>query len=308
VNPSPEPRPGPGEGAPANIAAPASPMAADRTDVDAALARARVQGVDRLDAQLLVAHHLQRPRSWVIAHGDAEIPPQAAAALRSDLERRAAGWPLAYLVGRREFHGLDLAVDPSVLIPRPDTEVLVDWGLALLAEPAALASRPAPRVADLGTGSGAIALAIKAGCPRASVRAVERSADALAVARANGERLALGVEWRLGDWWQPLTGERLDLVLSNPPYIPAGDPHLPALAHEPIAALVPPDGEGLSALAKIVDAAGRHLTAGGWLLLEHGHDQADAVAARLQRAGFDQVQHRQDLAGHRRCTGGRWAG
>jgi len=291
------------EGASRGAAVPAAPGY-----VDAALARARSLGVDRLDAQLLVAHHLQRPRSWVIAHGDEALPPAVAPAVQTDLERRAAGWPLAYLVGRREFHGLDLAVEPAVLIPRPDTEVLVDWGLALLADPSALADRPAPRVADLGTGSGAIALAIKAGCPRASVQAVDRSAEALAVAHANGQRLALAVDWRLGDWWQPLDGDRLDLVLSNPPYIEAGDPHLPALAHEPLTALVPPDGDGLSALRAIVASAGPRLTAGGWLLLEHGHDQADAVAALLRHAGFGLMQHRTDLAGHRRCTGGRWPG
>jgi len=274
------------------------------TDVDAALACARCLQIDRLDAQLLLAHHLQRSRAWVIAHGDAALPPGLAAAVHADLVRRAAGWPLAYLVGRREFHGLDLGVNPAVLIPRPDTEVLVDWGLALLADPSGLADRPSPSVADLGTGSGAIALAVKAACPRAAVVAVERSPDALVVAKANGQRLGLAVDWQAGDWWGPLSGRRLDLVLSNPPYIDAGDPHLPALAHEPGAALVPPDGDGLSCVAAIVAGAAEHLAPGGWLLLEHGHDQADAVARLLHQAGLLRVQHREDLGGHRRCTGG----
>jgi release factor glutamine methyltransferase len=269
------------------------------------LAEARALGVDRLDAQLLLAHHLARPRAWVLAHDDAVADAASAAAVRAGLRRRAAGEPLAYLTGEKAFHGLSLIVTPDVLVPRPDTETLVDWALECLAGP--LAGHPAPRVLDLGTGSGAIALAVKAACPRADVHAVDLSPAALAVARANGERLGLAVRWWLGDWWHALpAGEApFDLVLSNPPYIAAGDPHLPALAHEPALALTPPGGDGLAALRALATGAAPRLTAGGWLLLEHGHDQADAVHALLVAQGLEALGHRTDLGGVRRCTGGR---
>jgi release factor glutamine methyltransferase len=161
-------------------------------------------------------------------------------------------------------------------------------------------------VADLGTGSGAIALAVQAGCPGAIVCAVEHSAQALAIARANGQRLGLPVQWLAGDWWAPLAGRRLDLVLSNPPYIAAGDPHLPALRHEPESALVA-GADGLEDLRRIVAAAPAHLHPGGWLLLEHGHDQGAAVRALLVDAGFEAISTRRDLAGLERCSGGRLA-
>lgn len=278
--------------------------------VDDALALAQRLGVARLDAQWLLAHHLVRPRGWLLAHGDAALPAAAAETIASDLARRADGVPLAYLTGRRGFHGLELQVTPAVLDPRPDTETLVDWALSLLDPDGALAGVPAPRVADLGSGSGAIALAVRHGCPRAQVHGTDLSADALAVAAANAGRLALPVSWHRGAWWQalPLEAGPWDLALSNPPYIAAGDPHLPALRHEPPMALVPPDGNGLSALREIVWGAPARLAPGGWLLLEHGFDQADAVAALLRDAGFAEVQHRLDLGGHRRCTGGRWPG
>ena len=273
-----------------------------------ALAAARGLGVDRLDAQLLLGHHLQRPRSWVLAHPEAALPPGPAAALRASLQRRAAGEPLAYLVGAKEFHGLTLQVTPAVLVPRPDTETLVDWALDRLAGP--LAAIDAPAVIDLGTGSGAIALAVKRACPHVRMHAVDCSADALAVARANGERLGLAVQWWAGDWWQalPLAAPRFHLVLSNPPYIAPGDPHLAALRHEPALALTPPGASGLEAIEAIVAGAPAHLAVGGWLLLEHGHDQADAVKERLAARGFRSIEHRFDLSGHRRCTGGCWPG
>lgn len=270
--------------------------------VDALLAEARQAGIDRLDAQLLLAHRLQQPRTWVIAHGDDLLDPATAQAVRADLQRRADGVPLAYLTGWREFHGLALHVTPAVLDPRPDTETLVDWALELLA--GELAALPAPQVIDLGTGSGAIALAVAHGCPRAVVRAVDASADALAVARANGERLGLPVQWLLGDWWSPVDAPPLDLALANPPYIAAADPHLAALRHEPLSALSP-GGDGLGALRSIVLEARAHLRAGAWLLLEHGFDQGDAVRRLLAAGGFDAVATRRDLAGHERCTGGR---
>jgi release factor glutamine methyltransferase len=269
--------------------------------IDALLAEARALGLDRLDAQLLLAQHLQRPRAWVIAHGDSPLDDVLADKVRADFARRADGVPLAYLSGWREFYGLSLQIGPAVLDPRPDTETLVDWALELLA--GELAGRAAPQVADLGTGSGAIALAIAQRCPRAQVHAVEASADALALARANGLRLGLPVRWLAGHWWAPLAGLPLDLALSNPPYIAEGDPHLPALRHEPRLALVA-GSDGLAALREIVTQASAHLHSGGWLLLEHGHDQAEAVRGLLAAAGFERVRSRRDLAGVERCSGG----
>ena len=269
--------------------------------VAAALAEARALGIERLDAQLLLAHRLQRPRAWLLAHDDAPLTPAQQQEFAAHCRRRADDEPLAYLLGQREFHGLMLQLSPAVLVPRPDTETLVDWALELLPHLPA----DVPRVADLGTGSGAIALALKHRHPAAQVCAVERSAAALQVARANAARLGLDVEWLRGDWWQPLAGRRLHLALSNPPYIAVGDPHLAALRHEPAEALTAGD-DGLDALQRIVAGAGAHLLDGGWLLLEHGHEQAEAVRALLAHAGFEAVTSRTDLAGRPRCTGGRW--
>ena len=219
------------------------------------------------------------------------------------LQRRRDGEPVAYLVGEREFHGLRLAVSPAVLVPRPDTEVLVDWGLALLA--GELAGRAQPALVDLGTGSGAIALAMKHRHPAAELTAVDASPVALAQAAANGQALALPVRWLASHWWRALGGQRFDLALSNPPYIADDDPHLAALRHEPRSALAAgPDG--LDDIRELVRDAGSHLSPGGWLLIEHGWDQAAAVRGLLAEAGFDAVQSRQDLAGHERCSGGRW--
>lgn len=242
----------------------------------------------------------------MLAHDDAPLDAEVAAAFAGDCRRRADGVPLAYLTGEREFHGLQLQLSPAVLVPRPDTETLVDWALELLA--GTLASAPAPAVVDLGTGSGAIALAIRHRCPQAQVSAVERSPAALAVARANGERLRLPVEWLAGDWWAPLAGRRFDLAVANPPYVAGDDPHLPALRHEPQAALVPPGGWALAAIEAIVAGSIAHLQPGGWLLLEHGADQAQAVCARLRGAGLHEVGSRADLAGRPRCSGGRRPG
>ncbi len=269
-----------------------------------ALAQAQAAGLERLDAQRLLQYLLGQGRAWLLAHDDHSLTDEQVAAWSALVARRAAGEPLAYLTGEREFHGLALQVNPAVLVPRPDTETLVDWALSLLA--GALAGTAQPQVADLGTGSGAIALAVKHGCPRAALRASDASSAALDVARANGQRLGLAVSWLQGSWWQPYGAPALDLALSNPPYIAAGDTHLPALRHEPISALVPPGGDGLASLQAIIGGAAPHLAPNGWLLLEHGFDQADAVAALLQGAGYLDVQHRLDLGGHRRCTGGRW--
>lgn len=265
--------------------------------VDDALALARQLGVERGDAQALLSQLTGQDRAWLVTHGDAPAP-----GAEGLLRRLADGEPLAHLTGWQPFHGLVLQVTPATLIPRPDTETLVDWALELLA-----AMPGEPGVVDLGTGSGAIALAIKAACPRARVTAVDFSADALAVARANGERLGLPVDWRLGSWFEPLAGLRFDLVVSNPPYIAGDDPHLPALRHEPITALTP-GGDGLADLHRLVDAAPQHLAPGGWLLLEHGWDQADALARRLAARGYARQALRRDLAGRARASGACWPG
>ncbi|MBI5721771.1 MAG: peptide chain release factor N(5)-glutamine methyltransferase [Burkholderiales bacterium] len=263
------------------------------------LQQARAGGVARLDAQQLLAHHLGRPRTWLLAHDDEPLAPELRQRVDADLARRAAGVPLAYLTGEREFHGLALRVDENVLVPRPETEGLVDWALEL----AATAAAPLPRLADLGTGSGAIALAFKQRAPGFEVWASDRSPAALSVARSNAQRLQLAVAWLEGDWWEPFAGQQFGIVVSNPPYVAEGDPHLEALRHEPAAALIA-GADGLQALRRIVDGAPQHLPAGGWLLLEHGFDQAAAVAALLRARGFEPVATRTDLAGQPRLTGG----
>lgn len=265
--------------------------------VGQALHEARALGVDRLDALMLLADTLACSRTWLLAHDDAGLNEAQAKHLRSDFARRAAGEPLAYLLGEKEFHGLLLQVNSNVLVPRADTEVLVDWALELLA------GRARTSVVDLGTGSGAIALAVKHAHPAASLLATDVSTAALKLARANAHRLALDVEFAEGSWWQAVPQRRFHLVLSNPPYIAAGDAHLAALAHEPTLALTP-GGDGLGALRCIVDGATAHLEPGGWLLLEHGFDQADAVQALLRDHGFAGIHTRQDIGGQPRCSGG----
>jgi release factor glutamine methyltransferase len=185
-----------------------------------------------------------------------------------------------------------------VLVPRPDTETLVDWALE------AMRDASAPKVVDLGTGSGAIALAVKQSHPAAEVTATDASDEALAVARDNGQRLGLSVTWKLGSWWKPLAGQRFDIALSNPPYINEDDHHLAALVHEPRSALTA-GADGLDDIRVIVSGAREHLVPGGWLMLEHGHDQARSVAGLLADAGFVHIASRRDLAGIERCTGAR---
>lgn len=266
-----------------------------------ALSGAGTLGVERLDAQLLLLHALGRggdERAWLLAHDTDPLADDAAERYQDLLARRLAGEPVAYLVGEKEFHGLMLQVDPRVLVPRPDTETLVDWAIERLT------GLREVRVIDLGTGSGAIALALQKARPDLQIHAIDASQDALAVARANGERLGLPVRFAHGDWLEG-AGTGYCLIVSNPPYVREGDPHMPALKHEPVSALTS-GADGLADIRRIVDAAPQHLAEGGWLLLEHGHDQAGEVRALLAARGFEQVQSRRDLAGIERCSGGLW--
>ena len=278
--------------------------AADPTVADC-LDCAQSAGLQRLDAQMIVLHALGRPlsdRAWLVAHDTDLVSASVMQQVVAWTTRRCHGEPLAYLTGHKEFFGLDLLVDPRVLVPRPDTETLVQWALDILAETASDA-----RVLDLGTGSGAIALALKASRPSAQVDAVDASDDALAVAQSNAQRLQLAVSFYSGDWFAPLPtrGVGYDLVVSNPPYIADGDHHLRALSHEPLQALTA-GADGLADIRHIVGQAPHHLIEGGWLLMEHGFDQAAPVAQLLQEAGFSRVASRRDLAGMTRCTGGQW--
>ncbi|MCA0177572.1 MAG: peptide chain release factor N(5)-glutamine methyltransferase [Proteobacteria bacterium] len=260
------------------------------------LRAAQAQGVARSDALGLMGHVLGRERTWLIAHDDHAPDAGQRQAIEALLARRAAGEPYAYLVGQREFFGLTLAVSPAVLVPRPETELLVAWALAVCPQPA--------RVLDLGTGSGAIALALAS--RGLAVTATDASAAALAVAGANGQRLGLTATWQQGSWWQAVQGAPpFDLIVSNPPYVAEGDAHLAALRHEPIAALTA-GLDGLADLRTIVAEAPAHLKPGGWLLLEHGFDQGPAVRALLAETGFAAIQTRPDLAGLDRCSGGRY--
>ena len=267
--------------------------------ISEALAAARALGVDRLDAQLLLCHQLQRSRAWLLAHDEETLAPPVAQACTEQLARRAAGVPLAYLLGEQTFCGLLLQVSPAVLIPRPETEMLVEWAMECLRD------APAASAVDLGTGSGAIALVLAKRVSGLAVTATDASPAALAVAQANAGRLRIALECVLGDWWAPLAGRRFGLAISNPPYVAALDPHLAALGHEPQLALTP-GGDGLDALRRLVASAPQHLLPGAWLLLEHGHDQADAVSKLLRAQGFGPPQTRRDLAGLPRCTGAAW--
>lgn len=273
----------------------------NKLTVAQAVLHAQSLGLDRLDAQLLVLHALGRTsaeRAWLLAHGDDAVAPNSQTLLHAVLERRASGEPLAYITGFKEFYGLTLAVDPRVLDPRADTETLVDWALQAMD-----GQRPG-RVIDLGTGSGAIALALRHCRPAWEVHALDFSREALDVARTNATRLQLTVHFLQGAW---LTGvqKTFSVIVSNPPYIAAQDEHLDALTHEPLQALA--SGEnGLDDLRCIIAQSPSHLSTGGWLLLEHGYDQAQAVRDLLHAAGFAHVQSRRDLAGIERCSGGQW--
>lgn len=237
-------------------------------------------------------------RAWLLTHDTDALTQEQQATLQAALARRLAGEPMAYITGTKEFFGLQLQVDARVLDPRPDTETLVEWALELLQQ------RLEPRVVDLGTGSGAIALALQAHSPHAQVEAVDQSSDALAVAKANAQRLMLPVQFLQGSWLEPVRGD-FDLIVSNPPYIAAADPHLAALRHEPLQALAS-GADGLDDIRTIISQSTQHLRPGGWLLLEHGYDQAEPVQQLLTRAGFAHASSRLDLAGIARCTGAQW--
>ena len=270
----------------------ASPSVAD------CMQRALKQGLARVDAQMLLLHTLSRPlhdRAWLLAHDTDLLTEAQQNNWDLALQRRLQGEPVAYITGHKDFFGLTLHVDARVLDPRPDTEILVEWALELL--PAG----QAVRVLDLGTGSGAVALALQHQRPAAQVTAVDASADALAVASANAQRLNLPVHCVLSHWMDAVPGP-FDLIVSNPPYVAEGDPHLTALTHEPLSALTS-GADGLDDIRKIIAQAPSRLAPGGWLLLEHGWDQAAMVQALLHSTGFGKVQSRQDLGGIERCTG-----
>lgn len=276
-------------------------MTRRRPPLDAVLRQA-CERIDSADARALLAHALERPPVWLFAHGDEPIDAAAQQRFEALLARRIEGEPVAYLIGRRSFWAFDLLVSPQTLIPRPETERLVELALERAPPDAGL------RMADLGTGSGAIALALAHERRQAQVIAVDVSEGALEIARGNARMLRLAnVEFRQGDWLAPLAGERFDLIASNPPYIGDADPHLREgdLRFEPAPALSSgPDG--LQAIGVIVRDAPAHLHPGGWLLLEHGWEQGESVRTLLSAAGFDAVCTHRDLEHRDRVTLGHW--
>ena len=269
------------------------------------MATLRLKGGDspQLDAELLLAYALGKERSHLRAHPDTELSPVQAAEFERLLTARARGEPIAYLTGTREFWSLELRVTPATLIPRPETELLVEQAIALIPSGAAM------DVLDLGTGSGAIALAIAKERPHCRVTAVEVSADALVVARDNARRLHItNVEFLQGDWFAPIATRRFQVLVSNPPYVGASDPHLQEgdLRFEPARALSSGE-DGLRDTRRIVGEASDHLLTGGHLLLEHGYGQGAAVRGLLQTAGFTDVRSIRDFGGHERVSAGEWA-
>jgi release factor glutamine methyltransferase len=273
-------------------------------DVRRALLAATQRLGERIDAEILLLHVLGKPRSWLIAHADDVLDMDVQTAYALLVERRVAGEPVAYIIGRRGFWSFELEVTPATLIPRPETELLVELALARLPHEAGAA------VADLGTGSGAIALAMAHERPGARVVATDASTEALAVAQRNALRLDVrNVTFMQGDWLTPLAGQRFNLIVSNPPYIEAADPHLGQgdLRFEPPDALAS-GGDGLDAIRRIVGDARGHLEVGGWLLFEHGWNQGEAARALLRAAGYADVMTVRDLEQRDRVSGGCWRG
>jgi release factor glutamine methyltransferase len=264
-----------------------------------ALLHAHRQGMERIDAQMLLLHVLGQPdagRAWLLTHDSDSLTPAQQAQFEALCAQRQDGVPVAYLTGCKEFFGLPLHIDARVLDPRPDTETLVEWALDVIE------NIVSPTVIDLGTGSGAIALALQSQRKDATVTAVDFSQDALDVASANAQRLRLRVQFVQSSWLEKVQGT-FDVIVSNPPYIREDDAHMPALRHEPRQALTS-GADGLDDIRTIIAQAPQHLKAGAWLLMEHGWDQAGAVQQLLRQAGFTQVHSRQDLSGIERCTGG----
>ncbi|MDE0931768.1 MAG: peptide chain release factor N(5)-glutamine methyltransferase [Halioglobus sp.] len=255
----------------------------------------------RRDTEILLCHCLGKPRAWLYTWPEKEVARDCARDFEKLLAQRREGVPVAYLTGEREFWSLQLAVSDATLIPRPETETLVAWALELALPNAA-------SVLDLGTGSGAIALALARERPHWHVTALDVSEAALQVARGNAVRTRLtSVHFVQSDWYQAVTGQRFSALLGNPPYIDGDDPHLALgdVRFEPRSALVSSDS-GLEDLGRLVTGAPDQLLDGGWLLLEHGFEQANAVRAMLHDAGFSQVSTRRDMSGQQRITGGRW--
>jgi release factor glutamine methyltransferase len=255
---------------------------------------------EAVEAEVLLLHLLGKPRSWLFSHGDDELDMAAQAAYEAMLDRRESGEPVAYITGRRGFWSLELEVTPATLIPRPETELLVELALRRLP------TGEACTAADLGTGSGAVALALASERPRARITATDASAAALEVARRNAGRLAIAnVDFVAGDWLRPLAGRCFQLIVSNPPYIEAADPHLAQgdLRFEPPGALAS-GSDGLDDLRRIVRDACTHLAPGGWLLFEHGWNQGEAARALLADAGYGGVFTAQDLEHRDRVSGG----
>jgi release factor glutamine methyltransferase len=285
-----------------SVATPSAPTEHTSLTVVQAVTWAQTLGLPRLDAQVLLLHALGRPphdRAWLLAHSDDALDASVQAIFETTVQRRLNTEPMAYITGQKEFFGLTLQVDRRVLDPRADTETLVEWALSCLADASS------PDVVDLGTGSGAIALALKHARPDATISAVDASADALAVASTNAERLGLPVTFHHGSWLAPLDGHTFDAIVSNPPYVASDDEHLAALKHEPLSALAS-GVDGLDDIRIIVREASQHLKPNGWLLIEHGYDQAHAVQTLMGNQGFVNVQSRPDLADILRCTGGQW--
>jgi release factor glutamine methyltransferase len=269
------------------------------TTIAAALAAARAK-LPAGEARLLLARVLDKTAAWLIAHDEALLDEDRLLAFASLVARRAGGEPVAYLVGHREFYGREFAVSPAVLIPRPETEMLVDLALAQEFDAGHKA-----RILDLGTGSGCIAITLALEMPAAEVSAVDVSPAALEVARGNAGRLGARLRLLQSHWFDGLAGEEFDLIVGNPPYVAERDPHLDVedLRHEPRHALAS-GADGLDAIRQIIAATPRHLRPGGRLWLEHGYDQADAVRGLLAAAGLDDIQQHRDLAGIVRVSGG----
>jgi release factor glutamine methyltransferase len=283
---------------------------AARREPIGALWRRAAKRIDRLDARLLLEHLGWCTHAELIAHPERELTAEQVAQFDGLLARREAGEPLAYLIGSAFFYGLEFAVSKAVLIPRPDTEVLVDQALARL-EPFCQ-KRIAPRIVDLGTGSGIVAILLARRCPSAMLTAVDLSAAALSVARANAERHGATVRFLEGDWYGPLGAECFELIVANPPYVADDDPHLQydGLPFEPQDALTDgvAGGDGLGCIRAIIAGAHTHLAPGGWLLIEHGYDQAVKARGLMAAAGFSDVASWRDSAAIERVSGGRQSG